>query len=309
MNPTDNLPDTTAWQPHNVNNHEVQRTLLQTCRGVEARIVSEAQFEKTFNIENFDSGPGVENLVRSQLSRLLPSRYTVAPAVVVDSEGSTCGQCDVAIINSFWFPMLKVGATPESRRIHVAAESVYSIIEVKQRLTFASLDAAMKKIVSYKRLKRTKTDFGQLTENQHVRSFAAQRPGECTNFRYDTILGVIGGGDSFDELCGRFFAINATLAPAERVNALAVLGHGNACYVTIEDGNLVEALHLERPNLDCRGFRIDTKTDAFYHMFTNLWYHLYLTILLPDRVKYGYGLTSSDRSGIIVHESDFKQSE
>ncbi len=133
---------------------------LQTCRSIEARIRAEAGIEKNFNINNFDAGQGIEDIVRGQFRRLLPGRYEVTPGIVIDSNGDNCGECDLVIANRLWEPLLKYGATDESRRVHIPVEAVYTVIEVKQTLTEDSLEDAMKKIVMYKRLERDRSEYG-----------------------------------------------------------------------------------------------------------------------------------------------------
>jgi hypothetical protein len=182
------LPDTSKWQPKQDRRLALSNTRLQTCQSVEARIRAESDIEKNFNINNFDSGPGIEDIVRDQMRMLLPDRYAIVPGVVIDENGDNCGECDLLIVNRHWEPLLKYGATNESRRVHVPVEAVYTVIEIKQTLTESSLDDAMEKLVTYKRLKRDRSQYGRLVENHNITSF--DRPDASLNYRFDAIFGV-----------------------------------------------------------------------------------------------------------------------
>ena len=122
------------------------------CLGVERLIRLRAELERQLNIQNFDAGPGIEDIFREELDRLLPDRYAVRPGVVSNREGLNGGDCDVVIFNHLWFPSIKAGATALSRRFHYPVEGVYAVLEIKQSLTSASLDAAMEKLVMVSRL-------------------------------------------------------------------------------------------------------------------------------------------------------------
>lgn len=120
------LPDPSAWRPRRQTGAEetLRLALQQTCRAVQRRVVSEAAIERDFNIDNYDSGAAIEDLVRRELRRLLPARYEVAAGVLNDATGATVGDCDVLICNRIWAPVIKLGATEESRRVHFPVESI-----------------------------------------------------------------------------------------------------------------------------------------------------------------------------------------
>ncbi len=291
------LPDTSQWLPKSDKRAALRSTFLQTCRSVEARIIAEADIEKNFNINNFDAGPGFEDIVREQFRMLLPDRYAVTPGVIIDSDGDNCGDCDLVIANRIWSPLLKYGATDESRRIHIPVEAVYTVIEVKQTLTEASLDDAMKKLVTYKRLKRSRSGYGQINENQNIIQF--NRPGVSLNYRFDAILGGGCENATADDLATRFFKVNETLAPSARVNALAILGSGYACYgVKTPDGNwehlypestMAHLYTMPEDDIVIETMYLSTPQDTLYLLYTNLWQHLTLTVLNPPNLKVQYG--------------------
>ena len=97
-----------------------------------AESLERPRLKEKFNIDNYDSG--LEDLVRRELSQLLAERYSVDVGVVNDQEGRTAGDYDVLIQNLIWAPVVKLGATPDSRRFHYPIESIYSAFEVKQTL-------------------------------------------------------------------------------------------------------------------------------------------------------------------------------
>ena len=165
----ENLPDVDTWQPRTDRGPSLGNGLLLTCKAVQSRIVREAEIERRFNIDNYDSGPGLEDFIRRELSQLLPGRYSVHAGVVNDQDGRTSGDHEVLIGNRFWAPAVKLGATPDSRRFHYPIESIYSAIEVKQTIGYRELDQAMEKLVKLSRLNRPDNPYGHITENQHIR--------------------------------------------------------------------------------------------------------------------------------------------
>lgn len=269
---------------------------------MEARIKAEADIEKKFNINNFDAGPGIEDIVREQFRTLLPDRYAVTPGVVIDRNGDNCGDCDLVIANRFWAPLLKFGATNESRRVHIPVEAVYSVLEVKQTLTEDSLDEAMKKLVMYKGLERDRAEYGRLTENQVIDCF--ENLDGSNNRRFDAILAVSCEEGAEEELVKRFFKINEQLEQHLRVNALAILGTGFAFYaVHMPDDNHMPHLYPESDMAyfykfipkGISTFFIPSPQDTLFHLYINLQQHLFLTVLNFKWLKLLYGFYDADR--------------
>lgn len=129
------------------------------------------------------------------------------------------------IFNHLWFPSIKAGATAASRRFHYPVEGVYGVLEVKQSLTAASLDAAMEKFVTVARL--CPTPSGQLL----VENRGAIELGPTPPMFTAVVCARLGEGQSLRELVDRFIAINGQLKRREVVNALCVLGEGFASWV------------------------------------------------------------------------------
>lgn len=280
------LPDTSIWQPKSNRRDALSNSRLQTCQNIEARIRAESEIEKGFNINNFDAGPGIEDIVREQFRMLLPDRYAVTPGVVIDGSGDNCGECDLILANRFWESLLKYGATDESRRIHVPVEAVYSIVEIKQTLTEDSLDEAMKKIVMYKRLERDRAEYGRLIENHQIYDF--DRPDASLNYRFDAVLGVGCEDGTGEKLVARFFRINEMLDPVYRVNALVILGSGYARYLDqSSEGDIRDHLYPESDMSYLNGFKparvipswSPSGRNSLYHFYEDLFHHLTLTVL------------------------------
>lgn len=88
------------------------------------------------------------------LDEVLPKRYGVCTAFVVDSEGHQSEQIDVVIHDRHFSPLLfEVGGAN-----YIPAESVYAAFEIKQQLDKAHLEYAGEKIASVRRLHRTSVD-------------------------------------------------------------------------------------------------------------------------------------------------------
>ena len=85
------------------------------------------------------------------LEAMLPKRYGVSKAFVVDSHGACSQQIDVVVHDRHFSPLLfEVGGSR-----YIPAESVYAAFEVKQGLDKTNLEYAGKKIATVRRLHRT----------------------------------------------------------------------------------------------------------------------------------------------------------
>lgn len=85
------------------------------------------------------------------LDKLLPNRYGVSKAFVVDIHGGLSDQIDIVIHDQHFSPLLfEVGGAR-----YIPAESVYAVLEVKQELDKQNLHYAADKIASVRQLVRT----------------------------------------------------------------------------------------------------------------------------------------------------------
>ena len=250
------------------------------------------------NIDNFDSGPGIEDVVREELRRLLPSRYGVRAGVVNDSTGRTSGDCDVLLLNEAWFPSIKAGATADSRRFHFPIEAVYGVIEVKQSLNAAALDSAMEKLISVSRLQRAAAP-ELLVENREVRleEHHAMQP------LFTAVLATdLSAGEDLETLVHRFIAINGQVGRREVVTALCVLGYGFVAWsIRPEEGTPQlayfrgdeETKHLSPVLLrTCP----DASESAFYELLTLTLGYISQMVLPADDVAVKYGASQLIRT-------------
>ena len=214
----DEPPDVSKWQPRSHREATLSEALLMSCQAAQGRILREAEIERSFNLDSFDSGPGLEDLVRQQLSNLLPDRYSVDAGVVNDSQGRTADDCDIVVRDRIWSPPIKLGATATSRRFHFPIESVYCAVELKQTLGFSQLDKAMEKLVTISRLSRPINQYGHITENQHLEFL--DKEGHTLNPLRTVIMGTrISDGVTFEELALRFGRTNSCLNRDEMVGS------------------------------------------------------------------------------------------
>lgn len=258
------LPDPSSWQPRDVSGQNLESAFLQRCVGVEKLLILRAQIERSMNVDNFDSGPGVEDIFRDELAKILPTRYSVSGGLVSNSSGLTAGDCDVVVFDHLWFPQIKAGATAASRRVHYPIEGVFGVIEVKQTLTPKALDEAAEKLVKVSRLADPAVDRLRIVENREIPALEVEPPPVYTAI-------VATGIDSHFEMedaVHRFVAINGQLRRREVINALCVLGTGFATWGHRETGGepaRVSHFLGSDLRLPIAPVRIDSNTH------TNLW--------------------------------------
>ena len=291
----ENLPDVSKWQPRNTNQASLSNGLMITCQAIQSRIMSEAENERRFNIDNFDSGPGIEDIVRRELSSLMPLRYCVDAGVVNDANGKTAGDVDVVIKDQIWTNVVKLKATSQSRRSHFPFEAIYAAMEVKQTLGFKELDTAMEKLVTLSRLSRPQNPYGHITENQHLQFL--DRKGAILNPLHTTVFAVrMLDGIDFQDIARRFEEINGCLGRDNMVITLCVLGQGNAWY-SVKSGSPYNATFMadrQEPLI----LQVDHQEpeNAFYRFFQNLLGHLNRSVLALHEVSGRYGSPPPTRS-------------
>ena len=97
-----------------------------------------------------ERGSEREAVLKSFLSKYLPTRYGISSGEIIDTEGGISHQCDLIIYDHFNSPLLLAG---ENIRIF-PAESVFAVIEVKSVLSAKEIDDCITKIKHLKNLKR-----------------------------------------------------------------------------------------------------------------------------------------------------------
>ncbi len=291
MNWDDKLPDTSMWQPREDAAGRLANLFLKRCRQIEQRILVRAAAEKEAMIDNYDAGPGVEDIFREELSQLLPTRYTVRCGTINDRYGRTAGDCDVVIFNEHWFPFIKTGASELSRKLHFPIESVYSAIEIKSSLNFNTLDEAMRKLVTVHRLHRPVTPGNRITENRWVSGC----PHSVSNPLYSAIIAVgLSPGTRFEDIVNRFYTICKSLERHNVIRSLCVLGEGcvtwafkegseskSATFTCDYDKHIYPVFH-HKDSLGC----------AFYPVANDLLSSLCRSLLAPEELQLKYGLNN-----------------
>jgi hypothetical protein len=97
------------------------------------------------------AGHATEHHWLQLFDRYLPKRYRAAPAFVIDSTGHRSRQIDIAIFDNLYTPPL----FPHSSGLHLPAESVYAVFEVKPAFSRQWLRDAAEKAASVRSLYRT----------------------------------------------------------------------------------------------------------------------------------------------------------
>ncbi|HUJ09386.1 MAG TPA: DUF6602 domain-containing protein [Verrucomicrobiae bacterium] len=247
------------------------------------------------NVDAYDSGPGTEDIIRDELRQILPTRYAVKAGVINDLTGKTGGDFDVVIFNEMWFPAVKAGATPQSRRVHFPIDGVYAICEVKQSLNLATFDEAMEKLVTCHRLYRPRTYAYRTVENREGSSCSHG----LTNPLYSAIIATgLRDGTTFKELVDRYYEINKTLKRLEVVRALCILGWGAVTWgwrkPNGEGGPALFMLEdLYEPIFPIL-HEIPYVESAFFVVTSDLLLHLFHSVLAPEDLPVKYGPSTFD---------------
>ena len=299
-----NLPDVSAWQPRSGSQSTLRNALMMTCRVAQRRILARAETETEFNIHNFDSGAGVEDIVREEVASLLPLRYSVDAGVVSDRRGNTAGDCDLVVRDHTWSPIIKPGATTRSRRFHFPIEGIYAALEIKQALGFGQLDEAMEKLVTISRLYRPENPYGHITENQHLTFF--DKPGYMLNPLHTTVFATrLEDSTTFEEIAYRFGAINASLDRNQVVTMLCVLDHGTAWY-SVADGNPINADFMrDRNQTLILQINEEEPDNAFYRLYVLLMDHLTRSVLGLTNIVESYGEKPPRRTVRSYQDAEF----
>ena len=241
------------------------------------------------NMHNFDSGSGVEDIIREELGHLLPNRYSIRAGEVVDPNGNTAGDCDLVICNDFWVPLVKSGVTPTSRKVFMPIDGVFAVGEIKQTLNCETLDAAMKKLVKLHRLQRSPSNPFRPTENRE----GTPCHHGLSNPLYSMIIATkLEEGTTAKEIIERFFLINKTLKRLEVVRALCILGHetvtwgfkvdNQVSHALFQLGDLYLPIYLVHHNLD-------VMNSVLYPLVADLFLNLNQMILATESIASHYG--------------------
>lgn len=281
------IPDINEWVPREKAMETLSESFLKRCQHIEQRIKLLSGQESQFNIDNYDSGLGVQQFIKKEFEKLLPNRYAVDSGVVNDRNGRTAGDCDILVYNKYWFPIIK---SSESKRKHFPIESLYSIIEIKESLDYNTFDKAMKKLVICNRLLRPSTPSNRIIENMEVQEGCYH---ETTNPLYCAIIATkMKNGVTFENLINRFYDINKQLKRKEIVRSLCVFGQGTVTWGILGEGAKIDmALFMRDQDKEIVPLyhKYDEYQCAIYPLVINLLTHLYHSILAPEDMHIYYG--------------------
>lgn len=201
------LPDTRTWRPRDTSS-TLATAFAAECKGAEERLLHALAHEKRLAVDSFDSGLPFESLVRREIMRLLPKRYSVTSGRLLDRNGMSAGNCDVVLFNDTWFSPIKSPAAEGLGHPYLPIEGVYAVGEVKQTLSSATLDDSMEKLVRCHRLDRPRTYAHRLVENRDGDAC----PHGLTNPLFSFIVaGAVHPTERFENLVDRFFDISKDL--------------------------------------------------------------------------------------------------
>lgn len=157
-------------------------------------------------------GQGTEDQWRKMLTDVLPARYQVSAAIVVDSEGGQSEQIDVVIRDAHFSPLFwEFGG-----HLYVPAESIYAVFEVKPEMNRDYLLYASKKIASVRKLARTSASFGWARGPMEARPLPP------------ILGGFLAAGCAWSPPFGKPFRRAMTVADTdEQIDLGCILGHGS----------------------------------------------------------------------------------
>lgn len=127
-----------------------QLDLAEVFRRVQQQMLADLSVGGLFEHAS-SAGAATEHHWIQLFRRYLPKRYRTAPAFVIDCDGRRSRQTDIAIFDNLYSPPL----FPHEAGLHVPAESVYAVFEVKPTISKQWLRDAAEKAASVRVLRRT----------------------------------------------------------------------------------------------------------------------------------------------------------
>jgi hypothetical protein len=164
----------------------------------------------------YDRGEGRENAIRQFFAARLPRRYGVGEGIVFDSAGAQSKQCDVVVYDRERTPRL----SDQNQLTIWPFESVYSVAEVKSKLTKAALKDAVENIAEFKSL--TRPENNRLGGNGVYHLAGLQNPAFGMLIAHEEDGDVKSGGDAFKKLV-------RSVDVAKQIDAYCVLTGGVGC--------------------------------------------------------------------------------
>jgi hypothetical protein len=127
-----------------------QLDLSEVFRRVQRQMLAQLAVGRLFEHAS-SAGAATEQHWLELFHRYLPRRYRATPAFVIDSAGRRSRQIDIAIFDNLYSPLL----FPHDSGVHVPAESVYAVFEVKPTISKQWIRDAAEKAASVRALHRT----------------------------------------------------------------------------------------------------------------------------------------------------------
>lgn len=124
--------------------------LIEIFRRVQTQMLSDLSVGNLFEHAS-SAGAATEHHWINLFERYLPKRYRAAPAFIIDADGGRSRQIDIAIFDNLYSPPL----FPHEAGLHLPAESVYAVFEVKPTISKQWLRDAAEKAASVRALRRT----------------------------------------------------------------------------------------------------------------------------------------------------------
>jgi hypothetical protein len=124
--------------------------LAEVFRRVQHRMLSELAVNRLLEHASA-SGAASEQSWLDLFNQYLPGRYRSAPAFIIDCDGRRSRQIDLAVFDNLSTPPL----FPHPSGLHVPAESVYAVFEIKPAFSKQWLRDAGIKAASVRTLRRT----------------------------------------------------------------------------------------------------------------------------------------------------------
>jgi hypothetical protein len=283
------IPDTAKWLPRSESRETLSEAYSKRCSFAEVDIVRRAFEERALNVDSFDAGEGIENLVRAKIASLFPKRYGFHPLTLTDRYGKSAGDVDIAVTNDHWFPEIKSGTTATARHVQFPIEGVYAVIEVKQTISLKTLDHAMEKLVTCSRLARPILGETRITENR-TEALHAKYP--LTLLHTSIVATAVDKNVEIDDLVRRFVRINQTMERQHVVRALTILGHATIMWAA-EDNVLGGLRAADARSFDDVWYPAKTLAQsgegALYPLIVDLYAHCNACVLPAEDIPAFYG--------------------
>ena len=127
--------------------------LKELFTGLQSQMTATLNTNRSFITHSGSKGDALENAWIEWLQDYLPNRYSIAKAIVIDSNGNTSHQLDIVIYDNWFTPFI----FNQNGFKFIPAEGVYAVFEVKPNLSKEHIEYAGEKIESVRKLKRTST--------------------------------------------------------------------------------------------------------------------------------------------------------